>query len=430
MTEKSIAVIGAGWAGLTCALELSAAGKKVTLFESNAIPGGRARRIVMPDGSERDNGQHLLLGAYVQTLAQIAKVNSDAQIDKLLQRFPLTLVQRPRTGAAAHFAMRMPSIPGWHGLGMLLRATGLTFAEKAALVRYFLAVFFRIGDNPVATVAQDIEGLGVTLRDRLIAPLCLAALNTPIERASAQVFRNVLRASFTASAKTADMLIPRVDLSALFPDPAVAKLRADGATVHLKETVFHVRPGEENGIEVVTRNRAETFTDCVLAVPPYAVSRLLDSFPGCEGLAKALSDLHYEPITTVWQTAPPAAEANTPIYHVNDAELQWFVYHPKGKFRTIVVSGTEANEIGDLEERKARVAHKLSTVPSALVAVTERRATYACTPQQSVRLSTLPLPRPPLWLAGDYRYPQFPGTIEAAVRSGLETANAIISFDN
>src|SRR5258707_14096714 len=84
---RRVAVVGAGYAGLAAAMALVRAGCAVTLFESNRTPGGRARRVEYR-GALLDNGQHLLLGAYRETLALMRGVGVP---DRVLLRTPLAL---------------------------------------------------------------------------------------------------------------------------------------------------------------------------------------------------------------------------------------------------------------------------------------------------------------------------------------------------
>src|SRR4051794_31104720 len=85
-----VAVIGGGWAGCAAAVMLAQAGVRVTLFEQARILGGRARRIGI-EGLALDNGQHLLVGAYRQTLGLINTVHGADRAGTLLRRLPLTL---------------------------------------------------------------------------------------------------------------------------------------------------------------------------------------------------------------------------------------------------------------------------------------------------------------------------------------------------
>ena len=62
-----LAVIGAGYAGMAAAVELAAAGRQVEVFEASRVLGGRARATQIA-GFSVDNGQHILVGAYSETL--------------------------------------------------------------------------------------------------------------------------------------------------------------------------------------------------------------------------------------------------------------------------------------------------------------------------------------------------------------------------
>ena len=72
-----VAIIGGGWAGLAAAVELSAAGAEVSVFESARQLGGRARRVEI-HGHTLDNGQHILVGAYRETLRLLNTVGADS----------------------------------------------------------------------------------------------------------------------------------------------------------------------------------------------------------------------------------------------------------------------------------------------------------------------------------------------------------------
>jgi phytoene dehydrogenase-like protein len=71
-----VAVIGAGYAGLAAAVELAAAGHRVDVFEASRTLGGRARAARI-EGFEVDNGQHILIGAYAETLRLMRAVGAD-----------------------------------------------------------------------------------------------------------------------------------------------------------------------------------------------------------------------------------------------------------------------------------------------------------------------------------------------------------------
>ena len=104
---RTLAVIGAGWAGLAAAVEAVRAGHAVTLYEMAERPGGRARE-VDHDGLALDNGQHILIGAYAQTLRLMREVGVDP--DAVLLRTPLRLSEPD--GRGLHLP---PGAPRMHG---------------------------------------------------------------------------------------------------------------------------------------------------------------------------------------------------------------------------------------------------------------------------------------------------------------------------
>ena len=78
--KPEIAIIGGGYAGLACAVTLARADVRVTVFESSRVLGGRAR-VVEKDGSRIDNGQHIMIGAYSQTLQLMRQVGVSPKVD-------------------------------------------------------------------------------------------------------------------------------------------------------------------------------------------------------------------------------------------------------------------------------------------------------------------------------------------------------------
>ena len=127
-----IAVIGAGWAGLAAAVKATQDGHQVTLFESARTPGGRARSVGVtgPDGTPLllDNGQHILIGAYTDTLSLMRTVGVDP--DAALLRLPLTLRFPDGTG------IRCPHAPApFDALAGILGAKGWQWRDKWSLLK-------------------------------------------------------------------------------------------------------------------------------------------------------------------------------------------------------------------------------------------------------------------------------------------------------
>ncbi|HEY0295595.1 MAG TPA: hydroxysqualene dehydroxylase HpnE, partial [Bordetella sp.] len=284
------AVIGAGWAGLAAATALHEAGAHVTVFEAGRTPGGRARRVVQPGfDSVLDNGQHILLGAYAQTLALMRRLGRNP--DTLLMRRPLRLASLD-----GRFRLSAPSLPPpWHGAAALLTARGLGWRAKLAALR-FVRSLQASGWNPppVWTVAELLRyrQQPADLVDCLWTPLCLSALNTPPEQASATLFARVLKDTLAGKLRDSDLLLPCVDLSALWPDAATLHL-----TMRYHSTVRQLHT-DAGSVEI----NGERFEAAVLAVPPAIVVRLLEpalQAQGAHELLQTLQSFDYQPIATL-----------------------------------------------------------------------------------------------------------------------------------
>jgi predicted NAD/FAD-binding protein len=184
-----VAVIGAGYAGLAAAMTLVRAGARPTVFEANRTPGGRARRVEYR-GALLDNGQHVLLGAYRETLALMREANVP---EAALLRMPLTLEFPGR------FALRAPRLPApLHLAVALARARGLTWRDRLAAVRFIHALRRARFCVPAGTTVAELLASNrqpEAARRYLWEPLCISALNTPVAEADAQVFANVLHDS-------------------------------------------------------------------------------------------------------------------------------------------------------------------------------------------------------------------------------------------
>src|SRR5690625_1404831 len=104
-----VAVIGAGWAGLSAAVQIADAGHCVTVYESGHTLGGRARRVQSPQlGATIDNGQHIMLGAYTHSLALMARLGVDTEQALLRQALDIQSLDES-------FHLALPKLPKpWH----------------------------------------------------------------------------------------------------------------------------------------------------------------------------------------------------------------------------------------------------------------------------------------------------------------------------
>lgn len=486
--QPTVAVVGGGWAGCAAAVELARRHHRVDLYESAQTLGGRARRLRQADTGDvadqwetrLDNGQHILLGAYQESLRLMHVVGVD--VSAALLRLPLQMRYPPGTGDMDFLSARLPA-PLHLAVG-LLRPCGLALIDKLALMRFNSAarwMGWRLHRD--CSVAQLLETHNQTARviDLLWRPLCLAALNTPLEKASAQVFLTVLRDSLGARRAASDMLIPRVDLSALFPEPAAAFIQRQGGQVRLGNRVTGlkpiktgarlggyagspIRPKRSGGWQLICsgkdRTRDEnllptTYDAVILATPMAETARLLASIEGNDAAA-ATHSMAYEPILTCYLQYEAGLRLSLPFYALrDDPSLQrWgqFVFdrghldpQQAGLLAVVVSAASAAAELSQAALCKA-ITEQLAAdfqvpalaKPVRMKTICEKRATFSCTPglaRSGVTTGLAGIVR-----AGDYvdghdclhagqdRQPgndYYPATIEAAVRSGVQAARYV-----
>lgn len=435
---RRVAVIGSGWAGCAAAVELARHDFSVTLFEAARTLGGRARRVDI-NGCRLDNGQHILLGAYGETMRLLRAVGIDPK-DALLH-LPLQMRYPKNSGGMDFITPRLPA--PWHMLIGLLRASGLAREDKLALARFSTTARWMDWQlNADCSVTELLERFDQT--ERLIRlmwrPLCIAALNTPPERASAQVFLNVLRDSLGAHRAASEMLLPRIDLTSLFPQRAADFIKQHGGAVRLGAPVKYIR--REDAFWALGVNGAtENFDAVVVAAQPAQAANLLEDLID----TAPLTSFAYEPITTCYLQYGPEIRLEQPLFALVDtpATGYWgqFVFDRgqldsmhAGLLSVVVSASADAIALGH-DVLVTQVATQLATVlekpeltaPKWARVISEKRATFACTPA---------LLRPGnrtacsgLVLAGDYTAGDYPATLEAAVRSGVQAAHCLIDND-
>lgn len=427
---RRVAIIGTGWAGLAAAVECADRGDRVTIYEMAPHPGGRARSTTHR-GALFDNGQHIMVGAYRETFELMRRVGVD--LEQALLRMPLTLVDADGRGLRLPAGRAVPAFARG-----VLGTSHWPWRDRIALLR--TAVRWRRAGFAApegATVASLLRDVPPTIVREVFDPLCVAALNTPAEQASATVFLRVLKDALFSGPGSSDLVLPLWPLSRLLPEPALALLVERGATLLWHSRVrsldhedgsWHV---EADGVE---RRR---FDRVVLACSPTEAARLAESVnPAWSRRAAAVQ---YQSIVTVYAVAPapPAGtllpQAMTALAS-DDLRPAQFVFDyahlggPAGRLGFVISGANAWLERGLAVIIAATLAQARSLEQawsSSLMAehaVAERRATFACTPA---------LDRPPavvgegLVAAGDYVEGPYPATLEGAVRAGRRAATLV-----
>lgn len=461
MSRQHIAVIGAGWAGIAAATSLVQAGCHVHLYEAARTAGGRARSITLKKTSATaaavnqaneltlDNGQHILIGAYRQSLALIEQVGT--ALDDVLWRMPLDLRDIHGRG------LRLPRLPSpLDGLFGILRAKGWSMRDKAALL-WQLQQWqrARFQTTPEKTVADLCEQLPQSITQELIEPLCVAGMNTPIAAASASLFLRMLHDSLIGGKGSADLLLPRVPLGQLLAEPALQWLGQQSMQVHMGQRVHGI---QYTGSSIDRAAGLSSMPWQVDGQPYHSVivaTHSAEAIRLMQGIVPAPASLHnwlacarklqHESIATVYvqqhTTQAQSMEKLLPrpmvMLQTNQQAPAQFVFD-RGQLDAqqgllaFVISAShgekQALETATLAQAQ-QLLHTLHIKPQLEIVgtVIEKRATFACTaglirpPAQPITLL------PTLQVCGDYIQGAYPGTLEGAVISGQQAASSVLS---
>lgn len=430
---KKVTVLGAGYAGLAAAAELVLRGHEVTLVEGRALLGGRAHSFVdAKSGLMLDNGQHVLMGCYHETLALLKQMGVT---DRLYS--PPSL-QVPFASEKGHSLLKVTAPQPFHLLSALLGYGELSAADKWSAIG--LAIRLRLGqkvhsDETVETWMRRWKQTPNMVR-ALWEPLCIAALNEPVSSASAELFATVIRRSFLAGAADSSILLSRVGLSELFAPEVRQLLMMCGGTLRLQAPVTGLSFEGTMLREIKFGDGSSLQPEAVVSALPWHVLRGL--LPQESKLAQACRQIQDAPIVSLhlWLDRPILREPfigllDSPVHWVFSREyIQGTEKGQEGHIITAVVSGARdlvdktAQELEELtlkelsrfipEAREAKVLHRM--------VYKARSATFAATPETEPLRPGASTEWSNFWLAGDWTATDLPATIEGAILSGRRAA--------
>ena len=452
IANAKVAIIGGGVAGLAAAATLAERGYAVTLFEASSQLGGRARTVVVENNNLMhllDNGQHILLGAYRETLALLQKIGLSEQMS--LMRLPLQINMQSasvklasKTNSRSVFFLKSAHyLPA--PLNLLfgfITCKGLSFSDRFKAIHMMRTLkkthYKIINDIPLKEyLVQQKQS------ERLIAmlwePLCLAALNTPLDSASTRIFLNILHESFASNKNASDFLLPLADLSQILSQPLARYIQSKrGGVIKLNQRIVSMTEhtsADKIGFTLETKAEQFEFSHVIVAVSSARVGALLASLPKLKNTLAHIEQYTFQPIYTVYLQYSLDTKLPHAMSGLTDSLGQWVF--DRGQLCqqhgliAVIISAKGRHQKLTQDELALRVARELHVVyphlqkPQWHKVIAEKRATFSC--DANLYRPTHKTTQANLFLAGDYTYADYPATIEGAVRSGLACATLIMN---
>lgn len=434
-SDNRVVIVGGGWAGLATAVELIRHNIPVIVLESAKQLGGRARSVHL-DELHVDNGQHMLLGAYESTLGLLRYIGINES--DVFERQPLSLQWlRPKKPSVL---LSTPKLPApLHLVWALLNSKGLSFRDRLSALNFCWVLKktnFTVDKDCNVEFLLKENHQSPDLIKAIWEPLCLGALNTQIHEASAKLFLRTLGDSFNHSRKDSDLLLTRKNLGSIFPQPASDYIETRRGSVRLGQRVTEINTSNDtiNGVSLQEQHIPSHYV--VLATPSTITNKLIENIESLQHISSQLKSIQHRPICTVYLQYSENTKLDGSLRGSLDTTSQWIfdrgLYGQNG-LMSVVISGEGEHMNWDNEKLCNEVEKELEThfphwpKPSSKHVIREKRATFAATVDINQHRPNTQTPVNGLWLAGDYTNNGLPGTLEGAVRSGIQCAQQIIN---
>jgi hydroxysqualene dehydroxylase len=437
---KRVSIIGGGWSGLAAAIELCSNNIPVTVYESAKQLGGRARSVNIKNTS-LDNGQHLMIGAYQQMLLLLSKIGVDE--NQVFHRTPQQLDILDLNTHQSVFSLKLPRLPApLHLLFGMLRCPSLNFIEKIITLIKFNTLLNKEIKTDI-NVDQWLKNSALPEKyiNYLLKPLCLAALTTHTDTASAKAFQTVLQKTFNGSAKNTDLLIPKTGLGELFPEAAKQYIEQHGGKVLTEHKADQINFNDNIASSITINNETIDIEHIILATPAHIIEKLVSESPHLENTCQQINQLEYEPVTTVYLQYPESVQLPIPIMGVINSTSEWLFdrqYCGQSGLIAVVVSANGPHMNLTNQNLAETISNELQTLfphwpkASSSNVIREKRACFRCTTDIDKNRPGISTSIQNLTLCGDYVYFEennaagLPSTLEGSMQSGVKCAQKFI----
>ena len=427
--QKKVLVIGGGLAGLSAAAYLSKNNYKVKLLESSPKLGGRTYSFLDKETNTiLDNGQHILMGCYNETLNFLSLIDA-------LKNFEIQKSLNVNFVKEGYKVFKLKSFPFFYPFNLSIAALNykaINLSERLKLIKVFLKLqFYSDKKLSLMNVKEwlEKENQSGNVQNAFWKILAVGALNSSLGKASAKIFVDILRQIFANGKSAATIILPKFGLTESFCKDAEEFIKNNDGEIFLSETVTRLAINDARVTEVHSPNKVyKDFDFVVSAIPVFALFRILEKKDQIN-----IPEFTYSTIINIhlWLKEKSFPQG---FFGLINSTLHW-VFN-KGSHLNIVIS--DAGELAsksdqELIEMCKSEMQKFFLLNPEMISnykiIKEKRATFIPSidildkrPQQKIEIKNI-------ILAGDWVDTGLPSTIESAVNSGRVAADLILNMN-
>jgi zeta-carotene desaturase len=425
---KNVLIIGGGLAGLSAAVYLSKNNMNVTLVEATHKLGGKTYSFIDENSKyEIDNGQHIILGCYQETIKYLRVISAFDKL-KIPKEFSLNYL-------LPNFKIHRLKVSGYfYPFNLFCGFTKLELMDlddKKNLLWFLLKIRFldteKI-DNLNVKEWLELEKQTNKSVEIFWSVLCVGALNTSIENASAKLFCEVLKKIFWSNNNGYKFLLTENSLNDTFIRPAETFLLQHNVRIYKSEKVENVLlSGYEVKSVFTNKRKFDDYDFYIIAIPYHSIESLnLPSLKNLYFRHSSILNVYF------WLDNNPFVE---PYYALVNSEVHWIFN--KGNYINITISNAgkfiamskpEIEEVIKLELEKFIPGFSKRVIKSIIVK--EKKATFIPDNQTINKRPSTRTSIKNLFLAGDWTDTKLPATIEGAIKSGRMAAESVINFQH
>ncbi|MCX8011115.1 MAG: hydroxysqualene dehydroxylase HpnE [Ignavibacteria bacterium] len=427
---KKILVVGGGIAGLSVSVFLSKHNFEITLAERTIYLGGRARAYKdSSSGDYYDNGQHLLIGAYKNTLEFLEIIGARSNFtnqDKLI--IPFALPDRRiinfKLSSSKNIIKKIYGILNLKSLSLLERVSVFQLLNR---VRTLDSNKF-LDKSIVEFLMEQKQSLNTIKRFWDI--IAISTLNCSPTKASAKMFIDVLQAIFFLENNNSNLIFPEHDLYNSYIKQSENYLKNSNVQVRHDTSISSITLSSNEVIDVQTKDGEKLVFDYyIFAVPANELLRIFRN-SNCNEF-DSLDDFDYSPIVSIhiWLKENPF---DLEFYSLVESPIQWIFN--KGHFIAIVISNAsdlvKKSKEEILEICKTELKRYFNFFDDFLIlksiVIKEKKATFVPDKKSYGIRSSQKTKFKNLFLAGDWTMTNLPATLESAVTSAKICTDLIL----